>query len=514
MNIEWSSGSEAASLQGDALCFIVSEAQAQGEGLSAEWAERISLLSKAGLFSGKLGQIYLLPVTSRPELPVVILAGSGNGSAAVHDLRLLMAQAARAAHRLKAATLIVQIPDQLNQLPEALKAETAGQALAEGLVLGAYRRRQYKLEQPGYAGLIAVRLHMERQTEESEDERWKSGVLRGQAFGEATNLARDLTNLPGNLLTPSELAAAAIEVAERHGLPAEVLDEREIELKGMGGLQAVGKGSVNPPRMIAIRYQGTNQWENVVGIVGKGITFDTGGISLKRAPGMEDMISDMGGAAAVLGVMEALGRLRPRINVVMLIPSAENMPAGNAFKPGDIITSLSGRTIEVLNTDAEGRVVLGDAITYAREWGAERIIDVATLTGAVLSILGDVATGAVTNDEEFLAELLEASRLSGEQIWALPVYPEFREMLKSEVADIRNAAGRYGGATTAGLFIGEFAEGLPWIHLDIAGTAFLSKERGVNPKGETGVMVRTLLEYLLRLAPGSGFEADTAQSSS
>lgn len=199
----------------------------------------------------------------------------------------------------------------------------------------------------------------------------------------------------------------------------------------MGGLQAVGKGSVNPPRMIAIRYQGTNQWENVVGIVGKGITFDTGGISLKRAPGMEDMISDMGGAAAVLGVMEALGRLRPRINVVMLIPSAENMPAGNAFKPGDIITSLSGRTIEVLNTDAEGRVVLGDAITYAREWGAERIIDVATLTGAVLSILGDVATGAVTNDEEFLAELLEASRLSGEQIWALPVYPEFREMLKA-----------------------------------------------------------------------------------
>lgn len=293
-----------------------------------------------------------------------------------------------------------------------------------------------------------------------------------------------------------------------------MLDEREIELKGMGGLQAVGKGSVNPPRMIAIRYQGTNQWENVVGIVGKGITFDTGGISLKRAPGMEDMISDMGGAAAVLGVMEALGRLRPRINVVMLIPSAENMPAGNAFKPGDIITSLSGRTIEVLNTDAEGRVVLGDAITYAREWGAERIIDVATLTGAVLSILGDVATGAVTNDEGFLTELLEASRLSGEQIWALPVYPEFREMLKSEVADIRNAAGRYGGATTAGLFIGEFAEGLPWIHLDIAGTAFLSKERGVNPKGATGVMVRTLLEYLLRLASDPVNQADTAEASS
>jgi leucyl aminopeptidase len=182
----------------------------------------------------------------------------------------------------------------------------------------------------------------------------------------------------------------------------------------------------------------------VIGIVGKGITFDTGGISLKRAPGMEEMISDMGGAAAVLGVIEALGRLRPRVNVVMVIPSAENMPSATAFKPGDVITSLSGRTIEVLNTDAEGRVVLGDALTYAREWGAERIIDVATLTGAVLSILGDIATGAVTNDDSFLQELIAASRVAGEKIWELPVYPEFREMLRSEVADIRNAAGRFG----------------------------------------------------------------------
>lgn len=178
-----------------------------------------------------------------------------------------------------------------------------------------------------------------------------------------------MTNRPGNLLTPSGLAMAAIEIAERHGLPAEVLDERELELKGMGGLLAVGSGSVNAPRMIVIRYQGTNQWENAVGIVGKGITFDTGGISLKRAPGMESMHSDMAGAAAVLAVMDALGHLRPKINVVMLIPAAENMPAANAFKPGDIITTLSGRTIEIINTDAEGRIILGDALTYAREWG-------------------------------------------------------------------------------------------------------------------------------------------------
>lgn len=501
MIIEWSSSTDTASLQSDALCIIVSEAQAggTGEGLPAEWADQIRLLSRAGLFGGKLGQTYLLPAADRPEQPVVILAGSGKAATDVEGLRLLMAHTVRAAARLKAASLTVRLPGEWNRLPEAPEAATAGQAIAEGLVLGAYRRRHYKLGQPACAGLNTVRLYMGRESEGMEDDLWKQGIARGQAFGEATNLARDLTNLPGNLLTPSGLAAAAVEVAERHGFPAEVLDEREIGLKGMGGLLAVGKGSVNPPRMIAIRYQGTGSWEDAVGIVGKGITFDTGGISLKRAPGMEDMISDMGGAAAVLGVMEALGRLRPRINVVMLIPAAENMPGANAFKPGDIITSFSGRTIEVLNTDAEGRVILGDAITYALEWGAKRIIDVATLTGAVLSILGDVATGALTNNEDFLEEIMEASRRSGEPVWSLPVYPEFREMLKSEVADIRNAAGRYGGASTAGLFIGEFADGLPWVHLDIAGTAFLSKERGVNPKGASGVMVRTLLEYLIHM---------------
>ncbi|MHA6531033.1 leucyl aminopeptidase [Paenibacillus sp. BAC0078] len=494
-------------LEGDALCIIVAEVEIEAGSFAGEWKKSVGLLAKTGLFNGKLNQIYVLPVGSeeQTEFPVVILAGSGNGSLEAEELRLLAVQIVRAAHKLKADRLMIQVPDSLKWL-SAEGAEDTAQALAEGLVLGAYRRTHYKREQPLYTGLDSVIFHMERKAEATETAGWNQGIMRGITFGEATNLARYLTNLPGNQLTPSALAAAAIEIAERHGFPAEVLDEREIEQKGMGGLLAVGKGSAYPPRMIVIRYQGTGQWENVTGIVGKGITFDTGGISLKRAPGMENMISDMGGAAAVLGVMEALGTLRPRINVVMVIPSAENMPAANAFKPGDIVTSLSGRTIEILNTDAEGRIVLGDALTYALEWGAERIIDVATLTAAVLSTLGDIATGAVTNDELFMEAFLAASRRSGERVWQLPVYPEFREMLRSEVADIRNAGGRYGGATTAGLFIGEFAEGVPWIHLDIAGTAFLSKERGVNPKGATGVMVRTLLQYLLQL--GSGEEAE------
>lgn len=485
------------------LCMIVSEKEIEAGSLTGEWKERMGALAKTGLFSGKINQIYILPAgaAEQTESPVVILAGSGSGLLEAEELRLLAVQIARAAHKLQAERLIVQVPNCLNLLSAEGAQETA-QALTEGLILGTYRRTHYKREQPLYTGLESVVYHMERKAEDAETVDWNRGIMRGRTFGEATNLARSLTNLPGNQLTPSALAAAAIEIAERHGFPAEVLDEREIAQKGMGGLLAVGKGSVYPPRMITIRYQGTSQWENVTGIVGKGITFDTGGISLKRAPGMENMISDMGGAAAVLGVMEALGTLRPRINVVMVIPSAENMPAANAFKPGDIITSLSGRTIEILNTDAEGRIVLGDGLTYAREWGAERIIDVATLTGAVLSTLGDIATGAVTNNELFMKAFMEASKRSGERVWQLPVYPEFREMLKSEVADIRNAAGRYGGASTAGLFVGEFAEGLPWIHLDIAGTAFLSKERGVHPRGATGVMVRTLLEYLLELSDG------------
>ncbi|WP_252863461.1 leucyl aminopeptidase [Paenibacillus riograndensis] len=511
IDIKWSSGIQAKTLQGDALCLMITGDEMDSSE-AGEWTEQISRVSQAGLFGAKLNQIYILPLEGQPGLPILILAGCGNGLAGTDELRHLAAQVARAAHRLNAVRLIIQVPDNLSK-QTAVRPQEAGQALTEGLILGAYRRTHYKREQPVYTGIESVVFHLDRQAEAAESLEWSQGIRQGQAFGEATNLARNLTNLPGNLLTPSALAMAAIEVAERHGFPAEVLDEQEIAQKGMGGLLAVGKGSVHPPRMIVVRYQGTSQWENVTAIVGKGITFDSGGISLKRAPGMENMISDMGGAAAVLGVMEALGTLRPRINVVMLIPSAENMPAANAFKPGDIVTTLSGRTIEILNTDAEGRVVLADALTYSLEWGAERIIDVATLTGAVLSVLGDIATGAVTNNEVMMEALQAASIRAGEKIWQLPVFPEFREMLSSEVADIRNAAGRYGGASTAGLFIGEFAEGRPWVHLDIAGTAFLSKERGVNPKGATGVMVRTLLQYLLHLnADDEAGADDTLQS--
>ncbi|MEC0209238.1 leucyl aminopeptidase, partial [Paenibacillus ehimensis] len=324
-------------------------------------------------------------------------------------------------------------------------------------------------------------------------------ILAAEALALATNYARDLTNLPGNYLVPETLAREAQALAARYGLECTVLDEHGIREQGMGGLEAVGKGSANPPRMIAVRYRGTEEeGAEVIGLVGKGITFDTGGISLKKPEGMEEMISDMGGAAVLLGLIHALGRLKPPVNAVIVIPAAENMPSGSAFKPGDVITAMNGQTIEVLNTDAEGRIVLADGVLYAKALGATRLIDVATLTGAVLVCFGDVATGAVANDELLLQELLSAAKRAGEKVWPLPNYPEYHDMLKSQTANIRNATSRdrWAGSITAGLFIGFFAGETPWVHLDTGGTAWLWSERGTEPLGGTGAMVRTLGCYL------------------
>lgn len=497
MHIDWSKDRTLPEIKGDILVLLISESDVSNGGLSPEWDSRIQLLGELGLFEGKLQQQYALPLNEAYGCSLALLVGRGGGVLSTSELRLMFTSIARYAVKRKAENLVIQIPEGIRDWTVEVSLATTAHVISEGLILGAYLRKQYKQEQLTYLGVAQTVFFRANPLNDVEAEQWSNGIEQGIAFGEATILARNLTNIPGNLLIPAGLAVSAVEIADKYGFPVEVLDEREIEGKAMGGLWAVGKGSVNPPRMIVIRYQGTGQWNNAIGLVGKGITFDTGGISLKRAAGMEDMFSDMGGAATVLGVMEGLGRLRPRINVVMVIPAAENMPSAQAFKPGDVITSLSGRTIEILNTDAEGRLVLADGLTYAREWGATRIIDVATLTGAVRSALGDVATGAVTNDEGFLNDIIVASNTTGERIWPLPAYQEFKDMLKSETADIRNATGGYGAVSTAGLFIGTFAEGLPWVHLDIAGTAFLSKERGVDAKGGTGVMVRTLLQWLL-----------------
>jgi leucyl aminopeptidase len=452
---------------------------ALGDGIAAEVRRRAG----SGTFAGESGETALLPTYGHGPAPYVLLAGLGAApdgdawrAAAVH--------AAREALRSRLERLTVRLP------------ADAVQPFVEGVVLGRYRMADYRRDPEPRPELREVVIVLEEGASAPEAE---TAVRRAVAIAEGTNYARDLTNLPGNRLTPAMMADEALQLAKEYGFRCQVLDEKQIVEAGLGGLHEVGKGSANPPRMIVVQYQGREDWDDVLGLVGKGVTFDTGGISLKDPGGMEEMISDMGGAATLLGLLHVVGELRPKVNLLVVIPAAENMPSGSAFKPGDVITIMDGYTVEVLNTDAEGRIILADGVLYAKKLGASKLIDVATLTGAILICFADVATGAVTNDDAFLQSLLQAAKAAGEKLWPLPNYKEYRDMLKSDIADIKNATShdRWAGAITAGLFVGKFAGDTPWIHLDTGGTAWLWSEKGIEPKGGTGVMVRTLAAYLL-----------------
>lgn len=295
------------------------------------------------------------------------------------------------------------------------------------------------------------------------------------------------------MLTATDLANYAVEMAHTYGFEYEILEKEEMETLGMGALLAVNQGSAEPPKMIVLKYQGKEKWEDVIGLVGKGITFDTGGYSIKSKDGIVGMKTDMGGAASVLGAMEAIGELKPQQNVVAVIPSTDNVISARAFKPDDVITAMNGKTIEVLNTDAEGRLALADGISYAKHHGANYLVDVATLTGGVIVALGTHTTGAMTNDSALLQQIAKASIETGEPVWELPITERDKKRVRgSKVADLNNSPGREGHAIMAGTFIGEFAEQTPWVHLDIAGTATSAASHELGPSGATGVMVRTL----------------------
>lgn len=323
----------------------------------------------------------------------------------------------------------------------------------------------------------------------------------GQIYAEAVNEARNLVNLPPNLLTATDLANYAVNLAKQYDFEVEILNKAELEEIGMGGILSVNKGSVEEPRMITLKYKATEEWEDVIGLVGKGVTYDTGGYSIKPKASMVGMKGDMGGAAAVLGAMKIIGELRPNKNVVAVIGSTDNMISGNAYKPDDVITTYSGKTVEVLNTDAEGRLVLADAVTYAKQHGASYLIDVATLTGGVITALGYDKTGVLSNDEAFYEAFLEASIETGEFIWRMPLTERDRKRIrKSDIADLNNSPGSDGHMIFGGGFVGEFVENTPWIHLDIAGTSDASSSYDLGPKGGTGVMVRTIATLIERLS--------------
>jgi leucyl aminopeptidase len=381
----------------------------------------------------------------------------------------------------------------LDAAPAGLDAGAAARAVAEGAALAAYRFTRFKSDPDACAVDNVVVVGAEA-----------DAVARGAAVAEGVVLARDLINTPPGDLFPSTLADTAREVAERVGLEIRVVDEEEARQMGLGGLSGVGQGSENPPRLVKLSYTPEGEASGHVAFVGKGITFDSGGLSLKSGEGMMGMKTDMSGAAAVLGALSVVPTLAPDVAVTGYLCAAENMPSGKAIRPGDVLTIRNGKTVEVLNTDAEGRLVLADGLSLAVEDGADAIVDVATLTGACIVALGPDVAGLMGNHDAWVGQVRDAADRAGESVWHLPLPSDYRKMLDSDVADIKNIGGKTGGALTAGLFLQEFVGDTPWVHLDIAGPSNAEDDSPLVPKGGTGFGVRTLLELALSFAKPNG----------
>ena len=378
-----------------------------------------------------------------------------------------------------------------------LDPHSAAQAMAEGALLGLYRFDKYKSDAEDKNDIETMRV-VEFDAAKIPDIR--AGLETGAMLAEAVNRCRDMVNEPANAMTPTQMAEGALEVALASGLEMEVLDSGDMEELGMGALLGVAQGSDVPPKLIVMRYNGDPDDEsNTLALIGKGITFDSGGLNLKPAAGMRQMKRDMSGGAAAIAAMGAIAKLGPKINVTGIVPATENMPGARAQKPGDIVKTMSGKTIEIDNTDAEGRLVLADALAYARSLGIERIVDAATLTGAILTSLGKVRMGVFGNDQGLVDAVIASADEAGELAWQFPMDDEYKQQYKSDVADIKNTGGRDAGSITGAQIIGEFADGASWVHLDIAGVAYGESSTGYKPKGATGVPVRTLVNLALRL---------------
>jgi leucyl aminopeptidase len=371
------------------------------------------------------------------------------------------------------------------------------QAIAEGLTLSEFTGTSYQTGESriGNPPALTVVIPDFRDTSPESPARLEGAVARGRVLGESSNLARGLANEPSNTLTPTEFADRAARIATEGGASAEVLDEKQIEALGMGMLLGVARGSHEPPRLMVFRHSPPGVTTGpVLGLVGKGITFDTGGISIKPADGMERMKTDMSGGAAVACAMRAIARLNAPIRVVGVVPATENMPGGRALKPGDILRSAEGKTVEVINTDAEGRLVLGDALWYARKLGATHLVDAATLTGGIVVALGKSTSGLFGTPDWWVEQVRRVGERAGDRLWQMPLFDDYRDQLKSEIADMMNTGGRPASSITAAKFLQEFTGGLPWAHLDIAGTAWADEAKPFMPKGPTGAAVRTLAE--------------------
>ncbi len=446
-------------------------------------------------FSGKEGQTLLLHLGAASGIERVLLLGCGKEAAFdTPAFRRAGSSAAQflAAKQLTGFTVVLASFRTKNTDP----AQTV-QALAEGILLADYRYDRYlDKQQPGKAVVLEKAVLLLEQ--DASAAAAKAAVAAAEGICAGVCFARDLVNAPGNLKSPEYLARQAVDMAEQAGIRAKLLDKKELARRGFGALLGVAQGSERPPYLIVLEYSGGPADEKPVALVGKGVVFDSGGISLKPAEKMDEMKMDMGGAAAVFGTMLAAARLQLPLNLVAVVPAVENMPSGTAIRPGDILTSLSGKTVEVLNTDAEGRLILADALTYVGDYQPRAVIDLATLTGACIIALGHQAAAVLGNNERLIRGLLKAGERSGERLWQLPLWDAYAEQIKSDFADVRNTGGRPAGTITAAAFLQKFADRYAWAHLDIAGMAWEERGRAGLPKGGTGFGVRLLIEFLRR----------------
>ncbi len=454
----------------------------------------ISQIGVAGEFKGNLGEMITLYPVGKLAARRVILVGLGTQEKIdAQAYRRASAIAARHAQKTGAHTIALAL------LMDSQSGDAAQQvqAEAEGTLLGTYTFRKYKHsdDNSNGRGISTVAIV----TNDSHADAFDAAIARAAALAEATNFARDLINEPPNVLTPTELAHRASAMAASFGLECEILDRPRMQELGMGGLLGVSQGSAEPPKFIILRYRGAPQRSGGLALVGKGITFDTGGISIKPAAGMDDMKGDMSGAAAVIGAMRAIAALKPPVNVTALVSTTENMPGGTAYRPGDILRIMNGKTIEIVNTDAEGRLVLADALSYAVKEGLSPIIDVATLTGGIVVALGNKMSGMFCNDEQLAQDIIAAGKRAGEKFWPMPLDDDYAEQIESDIADIKQSGGRPASSVTAAKILENFVGDARWAHLDIAGTFLSDSQKPYQEKGATGFAVRTLAELAIKM---------------
>jgi leucyl aminopeptidase len=471
--------------------FSGSALEGAAKSVDGELGGAASEIISSGEMKGKLCELTLVHAAGKPFGRVLLV---GLGDAAKFEPWMLARYAGAAVRYLGRRN----VREVAFALPAQVKGhETAAASfLTEGAIAGAFDTSIYQKDPEKRSGADAVTILSEGLDEAA----LRKGVDRGTALGDAVNLARRLAITPANDMTPTILAEEATKAGQGAGIEVEVFDEDRCRKEGMGSFLSVAQGSAQPPKFIVMTYKGDPSSKELLALVGKGITFDTGGISLKPPERMEEMKYDMSGGAGVIAAMTAIGKLKPKLNVVGLVPATENMPGGKATKPGDIFTAMNGKTIEVINTDAEGRLILADALCYANKLGATKIVDCATLTGACVIALGHAASAAVSNNDDFAQQFLAAAKPTGERYWQMPLYEDYTNAMKSDIADLKNTGGRPAGTLTASAFLKAFVDDTPWVHLDIAGTAYLDGESAWQAKGPTGTPVRAFIALVEQLS--------------